>query len=84
MSESLRALAEAEAEKRYEGFATGGALNLAETAFSAGFIAGRTSVTREQIAAALAEPGAMGVQSHDLRQADRVLALLNGEVAGDE
>lgn len=89
MTDQLRTLAEAEAEKRYEGFATGGALNLAETAFSAGFIAGRTSVTRESIARHLAAHSTGWVCAPNdpsleweawLSEADAVLALLRGEV----
>ena len=52
-------------------------------AFIAGAVWLASRLTRENIAEALAEPGAMGVQSHDLRQADRVLELIGGETDGD-
>lgn len=93
-NQSLRTLAEAEAQLRY-GDVKGMALLPSEyvmlgqkVGFIEGFIAGRTSVTRESIARRLAAHSTGGVCAPNdpslawetwLSEADAVLALLNGE-----
>lgn len=90
MTEKLRTLAEAEAQLRY-GDVKGMALLPSEyvmvgqkVGFIEGFIAGRTSVTREQILEVVApfmhDEFVQGQECPaDEECADAVLALLNGE-----
>lgn len=91
-NQTLRTLAEAEAEKLHPitenlGSATTTLRHVARHHFVEGFIAGRTSVTRESIARRLAAHSTGGVcEPNDpslawetwLSEADAVLALLNG------